>query len=148
MSEPPPTTQRKSRVLAALDNPALFLQNPTTTTIPMPPASLGLPQTPMKPRLATPTPAVDFATVLGLTGLGPVSSQKRKASGPENDLDYLEASGSSPSAPRATPRGGRNATQFGLHYDTEGAVLSIDRGGDDQQLKCVLNSARHSLSPY
>ncbi|RDX49056.1 hypothetical protein OH76DRAFT_1483538 [Lentinus brumalis] len=150
MSEPPPTTQRKSRVLAALDNPALFLPNPTF----VPPVSSFPPQTPVKPRLATPAPALNHATVLGLAGLGSTSGQKRKASGPENDYDYPQASGSSPSAPRATPRarGGGVINSFGLNYDDEGAVRSIDRGGEDQQLKLAefvsqgIDNAAHGLT--
>lgn len=123
---PPPPTQRKSRVLAALDNPAFFSQNPTTTSLArtLPPLSSGL-ATPIKQRLDTPAP-FNVSTTLGLAGVGS-SQKKRKVSGPENDYDYPQASGSTPGRDR----------EFGLNYDQETPVRSIDRGGDDQATKYV-----------
>ena len=136
---PPPSTQRKSRVLAALDNPSFLSPNPTTTPlaptlqVPVTPVSLGF-QTPIKQRYSTPAP-LNPATILGLVGVG--SALKRKASGPENEYDYGQGSGSSPI--RATPRGSSGLRpDFALNYDQETPVLSIDRGGDDQALKYVV----------
>lgn len=123
---PPPPTQRKSRVLAALDNPAFFSQNPTTTSLArtLPPLSSDL-ATPIKQRLDTPVP-FNVSIILGSAGVGS-SQKKRKVSGPENDYDYPQASGSTSGRDR----------EFGLNYDQETPVRSIDRGGDDQATKYV-----------
>ncbi|KAI0702754.1 SNF2 family N-terminal domain-containing protein [Earliella scabrosa] len=150
---PPPSTQRKSRVLAALDNPSFLSPNPTTTPlaptlqVPVTPVSLGF-QTPIKQRFSTPAP-LNPATILGLVGVG--STLKRKASGPENEYDYGQGSGSSPI--RATPRGSSGLRpDFALNYDQETPVLCIDRGGDDQALKLAefvsqgIDNAAHGLT--
>lgn len=147
MAEPPqpPGTQRKSRVLAALDNPAFFSPNPATPPpLPstLPPTSFGLPslsQTPLK-RLETPLPDPDY---LALLGGAFTQGTKRKASvDPENDFG---AGGIlSPPLPGAASVVSRG---FSLRYDQETAVRSIDRGGPDQKTRYVKQSyaARRSL---
>ncbi|KAI0819840.1 hypothetical protein BC628DRAFT_1297430, partial [Trametes gibbosa] len=119
----PPATQRKSRVLAALDNPAFFAPDPSTAS-PLPPPAFELPvfsQNPLKRRLETPLPDSDY---LALLRDALASGKKRKVSDPENI--YGEASGSSPL--QAAPLAGG----FGLRYDQETPIRSIDRGGPAQ----------------
>ncbi|KAI0351250.1 hypothetical protein OH77DRAFT_1430072 [Trametes cingulata] len=145
MSQPqpqPPATQRKSRVLAALENPGFFSPNPTTAPT-LPPASLGLPTIPQTPakRYQTPLPDTEY---LALLGVGSHSGTKRKTSDPENS--YAESSGSSPARPMPASRG------FGLRYDQETAVRSIDKGGADQQQRLndfvskSIDNAAHGLT--
>lgn len=137
MSDPPKPapTQRKSRVLAALDNPD-FLYNtssaplPPVSGTPLPPGSLGHLQTPAKQRLVTPVPSFDYgASFLGLVGS---SQQKRKSPDHGFDEDSDERA-SSPALPRATQLAAGQG--FNLNYDREGAVRAIDRGGPDQEMK-------------
>ncbi|KAI0334279.1 hypothetical protein GY45DRAFT_94168 [Cubamyces sp. BRFM 1775] len=127
MSEPPnpPKPQRKSRVLAALDSPSFLSPNPIPATLP--PTSLGVSPflpTPGKRRLETPAPDLDY---LGVLENVPLSQSLRQVLEQENV--YGEASGSSPRALGVT-------REFGLRYDRETAVRSIDRGGSDQQARC------------
>ncbi|TBU24868.1 hypothetical protein BD311DRAFT_533813 [Dichomitus squalens] len=152
-SKPPPTMQPKSRVLAALDNPD-FLYNTPPQPLPsapiFPPPSLGPYQTPMRQRPTTPSPSFDYESAyLGIVS----SSQRQKRKSPDHesdDDDEREASGSSP----APPRGSRLiATQgFNLHYDQEGPVYPIDRGGPDQEMKMAefvsrgIDNAAHGLT--
>ncbi|KAI8992782.1 SNF2 family N-terminal domain-containing protein [Trametes punicea] len=135
MSKPPnpPATQRKSRVLAALDNPAFLSSNvPPLAGASLPPASLGMPQIPQMPTTrpsVTPSPEFDYEAILER---GSLRKHKRKAPG----LDFLEdvgeeANGSSPARSLVPTR------EFGLRYDQETAVRSIDRGGNDQDLRRV-----------
>ncbi|CDO69944.1 hypothetical protein BN946_scf184836.g18 [Trametes cinnabarina] len=146
MSGPPnpPQTQRKSRVLAALDNPAFLSPNlvaPPPST-PLPPPSLGLPpalQTPDKYSLDTSSSEFDYADLLA-SG----SQNKRKAPGLVNG--YGAAIGSSPARSLAPGR------DFGLRYDQETAVRSIDKGGSDQELRMEefvsrsIENAAHGLT--
>ncbi|KAI0669019.1 hypothetical protein C8Q78DRAFT_1044175 [Trametes maxima] len=149
MSDPPNplATQRKSRVLAALDNPALFAPNPSASaSLDLPPTSLGLPSFSQIPssRFETPLPGADYLALLGRSGHG---GTKRKVSDPDSSYDEDGGSGlSSPPRPAASQRG------FGLRYDQETAVRSIDRGGDDQQNKIAefvsqsIDNAAHGLT--
>lgn len=139
MSDPPkpPPTQRKSRVLAALDNPD-FLYNAGQTSLPpvsgtpLPPGSLGHLQTPVKQRLVTPAPSFDYGTsFLGLVG----SSQLKRRTpddGFDEDSDEFDSSPARPRPSQLTARQG-----FNLNYDKEGAVGALDRGGPDQEMKWV-----------
>ena len=143
---PPQTTQRKSRVLAALDNPD-FIYNITPPPQPasgpssstLPPASSGPYRSPRKQRLVTPSPAFDHESSYADL-LGPSSLRQRKRKTPDHgfdsDDDEWDASGSSP----APPRGSQPITyrDFNLRYDQEGPVRAIDRGGPDQEMKCVI----------
>ncbi|KAI0655704.1 SNF2 family N-terminal domain-containing protein [Cubamyces menziesii] len=126
MSEPPnpPKTQRKSRILAALDNPSFLSPNPNPATLP--PVPLGVPQlppTPGKRRLEKDVPDFDY---LGVLENLPLTQSLRRVL--EHENDYGEASGSSPRALGVT-------RDFGLRYDQETAVRSIDKGGSDQQAR-------------
>ncbi|KAI0742470.1 SNF2 family N-terminal domain-containing protein [Daedaleopsis nitida] len=158
---PPGGTQRKSRVLAALDNPSFFSPNPiaqpptASPALPLPPASSGIPYTPVKQRYKTPAPSFNYATVMGLAGLASIGSshKKRKVSGPENEYGYGHAGGSSPMPLPATPRLGSSLhPEFGLNYDNEAPVRSIDRGGEDQAAKLAefvsrgIENAAHGLT--
>ena len=139
MSDPPkpPPTQRKSRVLAALDNPD-FLYNAGQTSLPpvsgtpLPPGSLGHLQTPVKQRLVTPAPSFDYGTsFLGLVG----SSQLKRRTpddGFDEDSDEFDSSPARPRPSQLTARQG-----FNLNYDKEGAVGALDRGGPYQEMKWV-----------
>ncbi|KAI0363945.1 hypothetical protein BV20DRAFT_975060 [Pilatotrama ljubarskyi] len=143
-STQPPPTQRKSRVLAALDNPGFFSPNPTTAPT-LPPASLGLPTIPPTPakRIQTPLPDTDY---LALLGVGSLTGTKRKTPDPESN--YEETSGSSP----LRPSGITASRGFGLRYDQETAVRSIDKGGPDQQQRLndfvsrSIDNAAHGLT--
>ena len=143
---PPPTTQRKSRVLAALDNPD-FIYNitpppqsaggPSGSTLP--PASSGPYRSLRKQRLVTPSPAFDYESSYADL-LGPSSSRQRKRKTPDHGFDSddgeWEASGSSPAPPGGSQLGASKG--FNLRYDQEGPVRAIDRGGPDQEMKCVV----------
>ncbi|OJT08730.1 hypothetical protein TRAPUB_340 [Trametes pubescens] len=154
MAEPPkpPGTQRKSRVLAALDNPTFFSPNPATPppqipdTLPL--TSLGLPslsQTPLKRRLETPLPDPDYLALLG--GAFAPGTKRKASADPENDFG-VGASILSPLLPGASvvTRG------FSLRYDQETAVRSIDRGGADQKSRLEdfvqqsINNAVHGIT--
>ena len=131
---PPQATQRKSRILAALDNPAFFSSTSTPTPPPpsQPPASLGLGlpppyQVPMKMRQQT--PSIDESMLLNAAQL----LTKRKYSGPENEFDDPLAPGGSSPMHTTIRQGGT----FRLNYDQESAVRSIDRGGPDQEQRCA-----------
>ncbi len=137
MTDPskPPPTQRKSRVLAALDNPD-FLYNaqtpffPASNGNPLPPASLGHLQTPVKQSLVTPAPSFDYGTsFLGLVG---PTQHKRKTPDHGFDEDSDDRS-SSPALPRGTQLAAGQG--FNLNYDNDSAVRAIDRGGPDQDVK-------------
>ncbi|KAM5537320.1 hypothetical protein V8D89_009050 [Ganoderma adspersum] len=137
MSDPPkpPPTQRKSRVLAALDNPD-FLYNAAQTSLPpvsgtpLPPGSLGHLQTPVKQRLVTPAPSFDYGTSF----LGLVGSSQLKRRTPDGGFDEdSDEFGSSPAPPRPSQLAAGQG--FNLNYDKEGAVGALDRGGPDQEMK-------------
>ncbi|KAI0640983.1 SNF2 family N-terminal domain-containing protein [Trametes meyenii] len=149
MSEPlkPPATQRKSRVLAALDNPALFAPSPSASvSLDLPPASFSLP--PLSQisvsRFETPLPGADYLALLGSTSYG---GTKRKVSDPDSSYDEDDGPAfPSPSRPVASQRA------FGLRYDQETAIRSIDRGGEDQQARIAefvsqsIDNAAHGLT--
>ena len=138
MATDPPPPQRRSRVLAELDNPSSFFK-PSPAP---PPFGLGAPtQTPAKTRLPT-TPSIRQTAALQAAVQ---SNQKRKhyEYDSEDDYDYddyhgggydsgPDASGSSPSRPILRAGG------FGLRYDQESSVRRIDMGGHDQELRCAL----------
>ena len=135
---------RKSRILASLDNPTLSPSAATSSSSPLAHTSLGLGpyQTPSNMHMDTSSLTQDEEAMLSIIRRG----QKRKFYGPEMILDDdsdAEASGSSP--PPFPPLAPRAPGQFSIRYDQESMVRSIDRGGHDQETKCVLFAASHLL---